>query len=137
MEAPVEEFTELDRLTIDECFVYKLTKRTANGHRAEDWGLAKPLVTGVMKLVQCDKKLMIRIYEDKKTTMGNVVTSELVLFAECPIVLDNNMVINNFVESVVDSSRYFVLRIEVLKSSCIFTYLSLFKKHFNLFSINI
>jgi hypothetical protein len=25
--------TELVRLTIDECFVYKLTKRNANGHR--------------------------------------------------------------------------------------------------------
>lgn len=56
---------------------------------------------------------MVRIYENKKTTLGNVVTSQLVLFAECPISLKNNMVINNFVEPVVDSSRYFVLRIEV------------------------
>ncbi len=71
------------------------------------------MITGVMKVVQCDNKLFVRIYEDKKTTMGNVVTSELVLFSECPIVLENNMIISNFVENVVDSSRYFVLRIEV------------------------
>eukprot|EP00615_Pteridomonas_danica_P008920 CAMPEP_0114344512 /NCGR_PEP_ID=MMETSP0101-20121206/11478_1 /TAXON_ID=38822 ORGANISM="Pteridomonas danica, Strain PT" /NCGR_SAMPLE_ID=MMETSP0101 /ASSEMBLY_ACC=CAM_ASM_000211 /LENGTH=202 /DNA_ID=CAMNT_0001479903 /DNA_START=146 /DNA_END=754 /DNA_ORIENTATION=- len=48
--------------------------------------------------------------------MGTIIASELVLFAECPVQLNDKMIMSNFVEPVVDSSRYFVFRVVEPKS---------------------
>ncbi|CBY40597.1 unnamed protein product, partial [Oikopleura dioica] len=86
-------------LTKPECLVYKLPPRNSvRGYRAADWGLDKPSWTGRMRVTARDEKVSIKL-ED--TTNGQ-------LFAECPI----TEYPTKDIESVNDSSRYFVLRIQ-------------------------
>jgi len=67
-------------------------------NRAADWNLAEPEWTGRMKLVSKGNDCTIKL-EDKNS--GE-------LFAKCPIETYPGIAI----ESVADSSRYFVLRIQ-------------------------
>lgn len=86
-------------LTKPECLVYRLPPRNSvRGYRAADWGLDKPSWTGRMRVTARDEKVSIKL-ED--TTNGQ-------LFAECPI----TEYPTKDIESVNDSSRYFVLRIQ-------------------------
>ncbi|EDQ87326.1 uncharacterized protein MONBRDRAFT_27404 [Monosiga brevicollis MX1] len=78
--------------------VYRLPPRQTNkGYRAADWGLDKPLWTGRLKVTLKGKKCTVSLTD---TTTG-------ALFAEAPIDSDPS----NWVESVIDSSRYFVLKV--------------------------
>lgn len=108
------EAVEITRLTIEECFVYKIPPLgTSSGHRADDWGLANPLLTGALKCVQQDDVLYLRLFEkhkDPEDSAGTLQPTTLRLFAECPIKLETGKAIAMFVEPVVDSSRYFVVR---------------------------
>ncbi|XP_071945508.1 adaptin ear-binding coat-associated protein 2-like [Antedon mediterranea] len=82
-----------------EAFVYKIPPRATNrGYRAADWKLDAPDWTGRLKVIAKGKSCFVRL-EDK--TSGE-------LFAECPV--DSHPGVA--VEGVMDSSRYFVLRIE-------------------------
>ena len=89
MSSPIESppfVFERTVLTVTETFVYKVPPlRTASGHRAEDWGLANPLFTGVMRVFQADNRLRIVIYayKDPKTLLAT--DENLNLFGECPI----------------------------------------------------
>lgn len=86
-------------LVKNEVFVFKVPPITTNrGHRAADWNLAEPQWTGRMRLVAKGKECLLKL-EDK--TSGE-------LFAKCPIDKYPGVAI----ESVSDSSRYFVLRIQ-------------------------
>lgn len=86
-------------LVKQEVFVYKIPPRQSNrGYRAADWNLAEPTWTGRMRLVSKGKTLALKL-EDK--TSG-------ALFANCPVEAYPGVAI----ESVSDSSRYFVLRIQ-------------------------
>jgi len=82
-----------------EVFVYNIPPRPSNrGYRASDWKLDAPDFTGRLKVVSRGEKLFIKI-EDK-------VSGEL--FAQCPIEEYPGVAI----EAVLDSSRYFVVRIQ-------------------------
>lgn len=82
-----------------EVFVYNIPPRPSNrGYRASDWKLDAPDFTGRLKVVSRGPKLFIKI-EDK-------VSGEL--FAQCPIEEYPGVAI----EAVLDSSRYFVVRIQ-------------------------
>uniref|UniRef100_A0A1L8DAU9 NECAP PHear domain-containing protein n=1 Tax=Nyssomyia neivai TaxID=330878 RepID=A0A1L8DAU9_9DIPT len=82
-----------------EVFVYKIPPRTSNrGYRAADWNLQEPTWTGRMRLVAKGTTVAMKL-EDK--TSG-------ALFANCPIETYPGVA----VESVTDSSRYFVIRIQ-------------------------
>ncbi|KAK4876392.1 hypothetical protein RN001_012814 [Aquatica leii] len=86
-------------LVKSEVFVYNIPPRTTNrGYRAADWSLAEPSWTGRMRLVSKGSELSIKL-EDKNT--GE-------LFAKCPIDAYPGIAL----ESVSDSSRYFVIRIQ-------------------------
>ncbi|KAL0267886.1 UNVERIFIED_CONTAM: hypothetical protein PYX00_010031 [Menopon gallinae] len=86
-------------LVKSEVFVFKIPPRASNrGYRAADWNLQEPQWTGRMRLVAKGKECILKL-EDK-------VTGEL--FAKCPIESYPGIA----VESVTDSSRYFVLRIQ-------------------------
>ncbi|KAL3268140.1 hypothetical protein HHI36_007267 [Cryptolaemus montrouzieri] len=82
-----------------EVFVFNIPPRSSNrGYRAADWNLTEPSWTGRMRLVSKGNECSIKL-EDKTT--GE-------LFARCPIEAYPSVAI----ESVSDSSRYFVLRIQ-------------------------
>ncbi|KAK9871823.1 hypothetical protein WA026_014279 [Henosepilachna vigintioctopunctata] len=82
-----------------EVFVFNIPPRSSNrGYRAADWNLAEPSWTGRMRLISKGDECSIKL-EDKTT--GE-------LFAKCPIESYPGVSI----ESVSDSSRYFVLRIQ-------------------------
>ncbi|KAL1463746.1 hypothetical protein WDU94_015471 [Cyamophila willieti] len=86
-------------LVKSEVFVFKIPPRTTvRGYRAADWNLQEPQWTGRMRLVTKDKECILKL-EDKNS--GE-------LFAQCPIDTYPGVAI----ETVSDSSRYFVLRIK-------------------------
>ncbi|CEG63326.1 hypothetical protein RMATCC62417_00489 [Rhizopus microsporus] len=96
----MEEEYESVLLIIRECFVYKIPPRTAaRGYRAAEWGdLATSFLwKGRLRVVSKGRKCEIRL-ED---------SSSGELFAMCPYEIHSNSV-----EAVLDSSRYFVLKIE-------------------------
>lgn len=83
----------------NEIFVYRIPPRSSNrGYRAAEWGLDNPDWTGRMRIVAKGKKVSIKL-EDKNTSE---------LFAECPV----EEYPGPSVEQVLDSSRYFVIRIQ-------------------------
>ncbi|ORX92556.1 adaptin ear-binding coat-associated protein 1 NECAP-1 [Basidiobolus meristosporus CBS 931.73] len=83
---------------IRECYVYRIPPRMRNaGYKAQDWNVESFLWKGRLRVVATGEKCDIRL-EDENT--GE-------LFAVCPYTPENNSV-----EPVLDSSRYFVLRIE-------------------------
>lgn len=86
-------------LVKQEVFVFKIPPRTSmKSYRAADWNLNEPQWSGRMRMVAKGNECII-ILEDKVN--GN-------LFAKCPIEAYPGVA----VESVADSSRYFVLRIQ-------------------------
>lgn len=91
-------------LSIAECFLYKAPpKRTSGGHRAEDWDLGNPNLTGRLELVGVDSTLEIRVL---KADGGPPV-------CRCPVRCGADAPpLDAVVDAVVDSSRYFVLRCE-------------------------
>ncbi|CDS09945.1 hypothetical protein LRAMOSA02622 [Lichtheimia ramosa] len=87
-------------LVIRECFVYRIPPRTAaRGYRAAEWGDlgSSYLWKGRLRIITKGESCSIRL-EDANT--GE-------LFALCPYSTTGNAV-----EAVLDSSRYFVLKIE-------------------------
>eukprot|EP00752_Nemacystus_decipiens_P003393 g3139.t2 len=97
-------------LTIKEVFVYRTPPlRASSGHRAEEWGLANPVFTGFLKAVQVGNACCLRLFKPPpEGELGGVPE----LFAECAVRLDHGRTLQVYVESVIDSSRYFVLRCE-------------------------
>ncbi|XP_078697321.1 NECAP-like protein CG9132 isoform X1 [Branchiostoma floridae x Branchiostoma belcheri] len=82
-----------------EVFVYRIPPRPSNrGYRAADWKLDAPDYTGRMRIVAKGKNCVIKI-EDKNS--GE-------LFAQAPVDAYPGVA----VESVTDSSRYFVIRVQ-------------------------
>ncbi|PAV61620.1 hypothetical protein WR25_00650 [Diploscapter pachys] len=82
-----------------EIFIYRIPPQASNkGHKAADWKLDEPNWTGRLKLVSINKLLVIKL-EDKES--GN-------LYAKCPI----EQYPGPAIETVTDSSRYFVIRLK-------------------------
>ncbi|KAI9595017.1 hypothetical protein BDF19DRAFT_89477 [Syncephalis fuscata] len=93
-----DEVYEMVLLQLPECFVYRLPPRTrSGGYRAEEWGLDNPMWTGRIRIIGQGEQCFIRL-EDPKTEE---------LFAAGPYASDGRAV-----EVALDSSRYFVLRVE-------------------------
>jgi len=91
-----EENVEQTLFVCKECFVYKLPPRTSSaGYRAADWDITTFLWSGKISVRSIGEKCII-LLEDSNS--GE-------LFATCPITPGS-------VESVSDSSRYFVLKID-------------------------
>ena len=84
---------------LKEALVYKLPPRqsTQSGYRAADWGLDKPLWKGRLLMKSRGDTLTVTLQD---TSSGQT-------FAEAPITGNPS----DWVEAVVDSSRYFVLKI--------------------------
>jgi len=92
----MDEQIEQTLLIIRECFVYKIPPRqTTSGYKAGDWNVDNFLWSGRLTIKAKGEQAIIRL-EDVKTDD---------LFAICPVSPGS-------VESVSDSSRYFVLRVD-------------------------
>lgn len=102
-------------LKISECFIYRIPPmKSADGHRAEDWNLATPLATCALDMSQRDDTLVISLLANRPMKDGPTGATEQTLFARSTVRLDATAVsppIQYWAEPVVDSSRYFVLRI--------------------------
>ncbi|KAL9180247.1 hypothetical protein ACHAXT_008217 [Thalassiosira profunda] len=107
-------------LKIDECFVYRIPPmRSADGHRAEDWNLAKPLATCSTQIVRRDNDLCINIMAERPKPGAPAGAVESYLFAQSAIQVDfsdPSHKIEHWVNPVVDSSRYFAVRIKDSKT---------------------
>ncbi|EGF80004.1 hypothetical protein BATDEDRAFT_11848 [Batrachochytrium dendrobatidis JAM81] len=82
---------------IKECLVYRIPPRaTAKGYRASEWDTTQFLWSGRLRVIAVGDECALHL-EDP-------VTGEL--FAKCPYDLEGTAV-----EPVIDSSRYFVIRV--------------------------
>eukprot|EP00041_Stephanoeca_diplocostata_P007568 m.108028 g.108028 ORF g.108028 m.108028 type:complete len:270 (+) comp16942_c0_seq1:146-955(+) len=85
-------------LVVRGVMMFQIPPRTSNkGYKADTWGTDKPTWIGVLRVVSKGSKCFIRLVD--KTT-GD-------LFAQCPVDAFPGIA----VEPVLDSSRYFVLRV--------------------------
>ncbi|KAL1345976.1 hypothetical protein HN51_019632 [Arachis hypogaea] len=90
---------ELVLFQVSECYVYIIPPRkTASSYRADEWDVNKWAWEGILKVVSKGEECIIRL-EDKKT--GELYARAFLRKGE-----------PHPVEPVIDSSRYFVLRIE-------------------------
>ncbi len=107
-------------LKLDEVFVYKIpAMKTAGGHRAEDWNLATPLATCSLVVNRRDDSLCINIMADRPKTNAPPGATESYLFAQSIIQVKSDKSshkLEHWVEPVVDSSRYFAMRIRDSRS---------------------
>ena len=100
-------------LSVTECFIYKVPPlKSASGHRAEDWSLANPLFTGGLRVYQNDVILRIAIFTYQDPLVQALTAENTVLFCECFVEVKPGGDVLQFVDAVIDSSRYFVLRIK-------------------------
>ncbi len=121
MNEPLSPITHISTLlSVSEVFVYKVpAMKTSSGHRAEEWDLSKPIITAKLKVVNRNDILFTQLFDCKvdeaNSSKGMSITKE-VLFAEAPIDFKKGMsdnppkTIESYVEQVIDSSRYFVIR---------------------------
>ncbi|WCJ30939.1 Adaptin ear-binding coat-associated protein 1 NECAP-1 [Euphorbia peplus] len=95
----VEDAIELILFQVPECYVYLIPPRkSAASYRADEWDVNKWEWEGTLKVISKDEECIIRL-EDKTT--GELYARAFLRNGE-----------PHPVETVIDSSRYFVLRVE-------------------------
>jgi len=115
-DAEVKVVLEQTLLTCPEVFVYRIPPmKTSGGHRAEDWNLAAPLATCSLVVMRRDNACLLHLLAERPKKDGPPGATEPHLFAKCRIELDLEAAsysrVEHWVEAVVDSSRYSVVRI--------------------------
>ena len=98
---PSEEEDDIESLlwTCKECYVYQIPPlKNESGHRANDWDVNKWLWSGALKITATGKLLKVILHD----------ASNGAVFAVCPVAEAGSKA----VDQVVDSSRYFALRID-------------------------
>ncbi|CAI9757251.1 unnamed protein product [Fraxinus pennsylvanica] len=94
-----EEAIELVLFQVSECYVYLIPPRkTAASYRADEWNVNKWAWEGTLKVISRGEECIVRL-EDKET--GELYARAFLRDGE-----------PHPVEPVIDSSRYFVLRVE-------------------------
>jgi len=105
---------EQQLLSVSEVFVYRVPPmQSSKGHVAESWGLDKPALTGSLKVIERGDVLFLEIYDPKTITEA---FQKPALFCSCPVRLDEGKPLYTYFDTVVDSSRYFVVRAEDQKT---------------------
>ncbi|KAK3265817.1 hypothetical protein CYMTET_25531, partial [Cymbomonas tetramitiformis] len=94
---------------LPESFLYQIPPaRTSAGHRAADWNIEKPpLKTVSIRIVEACNSTSSE-GEKCSVRLEDQTTGEL--FAACPVYVDKPLI--SAVEPVLDSSRYFAIRVE-------------------------
>ncbi|GAB9467440.1 Adaptin ear-binding coat-associated protein 1 [Globisporangium polare] len=90
--------------------------------RADSWDPEHPFLTGALQILQKGEACWIKLFEptkqhdaDDHDVSSNLSTSALprrTLFAQCPIEITRELPLDVYVQDCVDSSRYFMIRVE-------------------------
>jgi hypothetical protein len=100
-------------IQIRECFVYKVaTTHSSRGYCAGDWGLEKPLATCTCIVKSRGEEAAVQLFDNNSKGQNSRK-----MLAQSVIVLDTDPTsdkskIEWYCESVTDSSRYFVLKVQ-------------------------
>ena len=98
-------------IQLRECFVYKTaTTHSSRGFCAGDWGLDNPLATCTCIVKSRGEEAAIQLFDNKSKGQNNRK-----MLAQSVIVLDqegDKSKIEWYCESVTDSSRYFVIKVQ-------------------------
>jgi hypothetical protein len=100
------------RWKCDECFVYRVPPRQtgSRGHRADSWNLASPALTCRLDVVDVGGEIcQIKLFDKKTDKLA--ACSEIIINEK-----GDRSKLEFYLESVVDSSRYYVLRVEDKKT---------------------
>jgi hypothetical protein len=90
-------------LTVKECFVYPVGNRTnAAGFQAKDWDLEKPVFTCELKLRSSETAMTLQFWKDGSLAATSVAIPLATVKKDKPL--------SAYLEPVLDSSRYFVVR---------------------------
>ena len=102
----------------DEIFVYRIPPmRSADGHRAEDWNLASPIMTSCSLLVvRRGDELHVDVMASRRKPNAPHGATETYPYARCEIPPDvavhGGRKLEYWVDPAVDTSRYFAIRIK-------------------------
>jgi len=96
-------------------YLYTNNTNTNIMERAEDWDLANPLKTCKLTVERLDDSCLVKLVSE--TIRSNGVGVDSNLFAQSIITITETQKLQSYLEFVVDSSRYFVVKIDDGKRS--------------------
>lgn len=82
---------------------------TSLSPRADSWDPQNPFMAGSLQVIQKGDACWVQLYEP---LAADVSIATRTLFAQCPLVITSDMPLDVHVQDCVDSSRYFMLRVE-------------------------
>lgn len=83
--------------------------------RADAWDPEHPFLTGAVRVVQRGDACYVRLFEPATSSddaSSSSSSSPSTLFAQCPVAITRELGLDAYVQDCVDSSRYFMVRVE-------------------------
>ncbi|TYZ65218.1 hypothetical protein PybrP1_003993 [[Pythium] brassicae (nom. inval.)] len=86
--------------------------------RADAWDPEHPFLTGAVRVVQRGDACWVRLFEpappdaDIDASSSSSASASPTLFAQCPVEITRELSLDAYVQDCVDSSRYFMVRVE-------------------------
>ncbi|KAL3671599.1 hypothetical protein V7S43_003515 [Phytophthora oleae] len=87
---------------------------TSLAPRADAWDPENPFLTGSVRVLQKGDACFVQLFEPVAEDAEETATPTL--FAQCPLQITRDLALDVYVHDCVDSSRYFMLRVEDEKS---------------------
>eukprot|EP00644_Phytophthora_capsici_P010430 jgi/Phyca11/116081/e_gw1.30.437.1 len=87
---------------------------TSLAPRADAWDPENPFLTGSVRVLQKGDACFVQLFEPVAADAEETATPTL--FAQCPLQITRDLALDVYVHDCVDSSRYFMLRVEDEKS---------------------
>ncbi|KAG7399335.1 Adaptin ear-binding coat-associated protein 2 [Phytophthora boehmeriae] len=85
---------------------------TSLAPRADAWDIENPFLTGSLRVLQRGDACFVQLFEPVKASTDSDSAAPATLFAQCPLRIARDEALDVFVHDCVDSSRYFMLRVE-------------------------
>ncbi|EGZ15876.1 hypothetical protein PHYSODRAFT_316058 [Phytophthora sojae] len=86
---------------------------TSLAPRADAWDPEHPFLTGSVRVVQRGDACFVQLFEPVAAEQDEAETAATpTLFAQCPLQITRELALDVYVHDCVDSSRYFMLRVE-------------------------